>query len=91
MSINIEKMETEKRVLIRCECGCGIIEFCQWDFKDWHDITISYYPLGFYGYQRVWLEKLKAIWKILTGQYYSFFDVTVMKEEFEEKIRKFMD
>ena len=84
-------MDETKKALIKCDCGCGIIELIQWDFQDWDDVSVSYYPLGFYAYQKVWLEKLKAIWKILTGKYYDLYSVSVSKEEFYKKIKNFLE
>ena len=92
MTKNIEKLEEEAKTLIQCECGCGIVELCHWKWEDYYDdITISYFPLGYYAYQKVWLQKLRAIWKIITGKHYSFFDVTVSKEEFENKMKEFLE
>ena len=91
--VKLEKANAGKTVNIECDCGCGIIQIAYWNDEDpdWNMVTMEYYPLGFYAYQRVWRKKLKAIWKILTGKYYSLFDVNIEKKEFLEKIQELLD
>jgi hypothetical protein len=91
--VKLEKYESGRTAYMECDCGCGIMEIAYWEDEkpEWDDVSIQYYPLGFYAYQKVWLEKLKAIWKILTGKYYSLFTISISKEEFLDKIKYLLE
>ena len=69
---------------LQCVCGCGIVNFERYKDEVEDTVLISYYPLGFYAYQKVWKEKIKAIWYILTGKYYRLFDIIAPYEDFKK-------
>lgn len=89
--VKLEKYDVGKTVNLECDCSCGIVQIAHFDDPDYDDVSIIYYPLGFYAYNKAWKEKLKAIWQILTGKYFFLFDIIISREEFEEKMKEFME
>lgn len=81
-------MEEYKRHFLPCRCGCGIVEFLR-DKDDVEDtLYLSYYPLGFYAHQRVFWERIKAIWRLIIGKEYRLYDIVVNYEDFKKIAEK---
>ena len=71
-----------RRVLVECDCWSHAIELCKF-----HGEPEVYINFWFRGYDEMpLLEKIKAIWKILRGDFYHFEEI-VLKEEDARKLK----
>lgn len=70
----------ERRYLLPCDCGCGIMEF----IKDDGYVYMSYFPNGFYAYQHSIIKRIKAIWNLIMGKEYRLFDIVVKEKDFDK-------
>lgn len=65
-------MDSEKSLMVKCECGGEALEVTYWPNKDCEDeICFSYWKEGFYR-PMCWRERLRWCWRILrTGNPWS--------------------
>lgn len=84
-----------KKVLLECDCGCGIIAFSMWGEGD--ESYILYYSMDFGSKQpNLWgkiKEKAGLLWAILCGKEYRFFEVTTTNKkllELSEEISSYL-
>lgn len=67
-----------------CKCGCNNGVILKFD-KTEEELFMSLVSDNFYTYQRNnLLRKLKAIWSILRGKEYCYFEILMDKDEIKE-------
>ena len=81
-------LEKDKRYLLPCICGCGILEFIREKDKDDDILYLSYFPAGFYVHQRSFRKRIKSIWNLIRGKEYRLYDIVVDYERFRYTINK---
>jgi hypothetical protein len=77
--------ETHNDFELRCDCGCGKLQFTRWeDDKDFALFIEYFYPM-FYAKQQnifsVLVERLKFVWFILRGKEYSLYDLVLTEDD----------
>ena len=93
--MSIVKKDWVNEATIRCNCGCGEMQFAVWDRSSGYPYgCLSYNLPAFYAYQRPWLERakegIKIIWAVISNKQYRLFEVTIFEED-NEQIRKFKE
>ena len=90
--MGVVKEDWVNEATVRCNCGCGEIQFTCWDDDGYG--YLSYNLPAFYAYQRPWLERfkdgMKIIWTVLSNKQYRLFEVTLFEKD-NEQIRKFKE
>jgi hypothetical protein len=88
----------DKKVLVECDCGCGILKFQNLPDDDIEEIFISYYEDGFYSHQlKLWdgiRNYFSRLYKALIGKDYFLYELILhgdnlnkFKKDMEEFIR----
>ena len=78
-----------EEAILRCNCGCGILEINKWDFgEDNEDYSLIYWVPAFYGKQQDNLlqtikERVIRIWQIARGKEFYLYEVVATKEELQ--------
>ena len=83
-------MGKEKNYLLKCNCGCGMINFSVWDIdEDEQWMGISHYPEGFGAYQvaQFWF-RVKIAWRFLIGKQFWLWDIQAPLEKFINTLRQ---
>lgn len=83
----------DREINLECDCGCGILKITVYKRKDINyplDYSISYYLPGWYAYQNHFVESIKAIWKIITGQDYTLYEICLNEKSWQE-LKKFVN
>ena len=90
--MGIVKKDWLNEVTVRCNCGCGEIQFTS--FKNTTYAYMSYNLPAFYAYQRPFWTRLKdglkIIWCVIAGKQYRLFEVTLFESD-NEQLRKFKE
>ena len=79
-----ETLEKDKRYLLPCVCGCGVLEFIREKDKDDDILYLSYFPAGFYVHQRSFRKRIKSIWNLIRGKEYRLYDIVVDYNKFKD-------
>lgn len=82
---------TEKRHVLKCRCGCGIITFEKEKKDKYYEqdvLYIEYYPIAFYAHQHPIRERIRAIWNLIRGKEYRLFDIVANYDEFREVVEE---
>ena len=79
----MENIEGKKELIIKCVDNCCCLSVDKYDDCGDHYITLY----KSYGRKSFWF-RLKDIWKILTGDQISSFDIVLSEEDFN-KIKRF--
>jgi len=93
--MGIVKEDWTNAATVRCNCGCGEIQFTSWKEEDEYPYGyLSYNLPAFYAYQRPWLERfkegMKIIWAVISNKQYRLFEVTLFEND-NEQIRNFKE
>lgn len=84
--VYIGENEHSTKILIQCDCGCGIIDITQ--FKDDNVVYIGYLKQGFYQHQtpifRSIYEYLRSVWYAIRGKDYLFYDMMLQPKNVKE-------
>jgi len=89
------KQDWINKSTIRCNCGCGELQFSVWDKNSKYPYGyLSYNLPAFYAYQRPWRERFKEgigiILAVISNKQYRLFEVTLFEDD-NEQIRKFKE
>ncbi len=80
----------KSRIRVKCDCGCGWLEFGKWD-EEAPEFEISYYVRAYDMVGRPWdhfVDTLKMVWTIIRGREYLVYDLVVSQKEFSKFIKK---
>jgi hypothetical protein len=88
----------DQKLLVQCDCGCGILQLEKFDWDGQEELTISYNLPAFYAYQSPGTysikERLKLIWAAITGKQYRLYEIIIdgkNLEDFKQKITEFLE
>lgn len=71
-----------RKVLVECDCWAHAIELCR--FRGEPEVYLNFWLRGYC--KMPLLERIKAVWQILRGNFYHFEEI-VLKEEDARKLK----
>ena len=84
-------LKEDKKHVLKCKCGCGILTFEKEEKDEYYEqdvVFIEYYPLAFYHCQHPIRQRIKAIWNIIRGKEYRYYDIVANYENLKDIVEK---